>query len=400
VTAGVPSWYGALTALLEPIGARWGQGGDPVALRARRALDVPLAETWIHAASVGEASGLPPLLAEWRRRRPDETVALSAMTPGGRAALARLGDLEVTAPPYDAPGPARRAVRTSGLRRLVLLETEIWPAWIEAALSENARVAFVNARLSDRSWPMYRRIAGSLAPLLARVTAVAAQTEIDAGRWRSLGVPADRVRVTGNTKHEAMAAVEPPTAAEKAEARRRLDLDEGQVWCVWASLRPGEEQWLRKAMPLVPPGTRFLVVPRHPDRWRKAYRPGEGYGEVVWLLSLGVLPEALRACDLAIMGGTLARYGGHNPVEPAALGLPVVLGPSTENVREAAEALIAAGAARRVTDAADLAQAVGAWVCDADSLRVAGEAARRVVAGLAGASARTLDWLEARGFWA
>ena len=277
-----------------------------MALRARRALDVPRAETWIHAASVGEASGLPPLLAEWRRRRPHESVALSAMTPGGRAALARLGHLAVTAPPYDAPGPARRAVLASGLRRLVLLETEIWPAWIEAALSANARVAFVNARLSDRSWPMYRRIARSLAPLLARVTAVAAQTEIDADRWRSLGVPADRVRVTGNTKHEALAAVEPPTAAEKAEAQRRLDLDQGQVWCVWASLRPGEEQWLRKAMPLVPPGTRFLVVPRHPDRWRKAYRPGEGYGEVVWLLSLGVLPEALRACDLAIMGGTLA----------------------------------------------------------------------------------------------
>jgi len=400
VRDGVPGWYGALTTLLEPLGARWGQRGDAAALRARRGFDLPRADAWIHAASVGEASGVAPLVAEWRRRRPQERLVASAMTPGGRAALSRAGDVPVTAPPYDAPATARRAVRASGLRRLVLLETEIWPAWIAAALTEGVRVAVVNARLSDRSWPRYRRLAGALAPLLARLTAVAAQTETDAERWRHLGVPAERVRVTGNTKNEALAAVEPPSAAEKAEARRRLELDEGRVWCVWASLRPGEEQWLRQALPLVPPGTQFLVVPRHPDRWRKAYRPGESRREARWLLSLGVLPEALRASDFAVMGGTLERFGGHNPVEPAALGLPVILGPSTENVREGAHALIDAGAARRVSNAVELAQAIGAWVCHAEARREAGLAARRVAASLAGASARALDWLEARGFWA
>jgi 3-deoxy-D-manno-octulosonic-acid transferase len=396
--ARLPAWYGALATLLEPICVGWGQGGDTAAVRARRGLGVPRGDSWIHGASVGEVSGVPPLVAAWRVRRPGETLIASALTPGGRAALLRHGDLPVTAPPYDTLRAARRSVGGSGIRRLLLLETEIWPAWLAACSEAGVKVAVANARLSDRGWPRYRRLGSRLAPLVSKIVAVGAQSEMDAERWSQLGVPADRVRVTGNTKYEAASSLPPVNAAERERARRALGIDAHKVWCVWGSLRPGEEGWLEAALASAPEGVRFLVVPRHPERWRTRRRPGEN-GRATWLLALGVLPEAYRAGDFAVLGGTLEPYGGHNAVEPAALGLPVLLGPSIDNLREVAKALERSGGARRVSDAAELARAVAEWGRDDALRRRAGESARATAVSLGGASERVLDLLESRGFW-
>jgi 3-deoxy-D-manno-octulosonic-acid transferase len=395
----LPAWYGALTTILEPIAAGWGQGGDRAAVRARRGLDVPRGDSWIHGASVGEVSGVAPLLAAWRERRPGETVIASALTPGGRAALSHLGSLAVTAPPYETLRAARGSVRGSGIRRLLLLETEIWPAWLAACLEAGVRVAVANARLSDRGWPRYSRLRSRLAPLVSRFTAVGAQSEVDGERWRALGVPTERVRVTGNTKYEAAVALAPPSAAERAEARRRLGIETSKIWCVWGSLRPGEERWLERVMAGAPASLRFLVVPRHPDRWRARPRPGEAEGRAVWLLALGVLPEAYRAGDLAVVGGTLEPYGGHNAIEPAALGIPVLLGPSITSLRDAAAALEGAGGSRSVPDASELARAIAAWSTDEAARRTAGAGARAAALALGGASARVMDLLESQGFW-
>jgi 3-deoxy-D-manno-octulosonic-acid transferase len=394
----LPAWYGALATLLEPIAVGWGQGGDPAALRARRGLDVPRGDTWIHGASVGEVSGVPPLILAMRVRRPGETVIASALTPGGRAVLARQADLAVTAPPYDTLRAARRSVRGSGVRRLLLLETEIWPAWLAACSESGVKVAVANARLSDRSWPRYRRLGSGLAPLVSRLVAVGAQSETDAERWIELGVPRDRVAVTGNTKYEAASSLPPVNQAERERARRALGLDLHKIWCVWGSLRPGEERWLEAALAAAPEGVRFLVVPRHPERWRSKRRPGEN-GRALWLLALGVLPEAYRAGDFAILGGTLEPFGGHNAVEPAALGLPVLLGPSIDNLRDVASALERSGGARRVRDPGELARAIAEWGKDEALRRQAGERARATAVSLGGASERVLDLLESQGFW-
>jgi 3-deoxy-D-manno-octulosonic-acid transferase len=394
----LPVWYQALATLIEPIATSWGQGGDRAAVRARRGRDVPQGDSWIHGASVGEVSGMTPLVAAWRVRKPGEALIASALTPGGRAALQRQGGLAVTAPPYDTLGAARRSVLGSGIRRLVLLETEIWPAWLAACFEAGVKVAVANARLSDRGWPRYRRLRSRLAPLVSRLAAVGAQSETDAERWRELGVPGERVRVTGNTKYEATASLPPVDEAERARARRALGIDARHTWCVWGSLRPGEERWLEVALASAPEGVRFLVVPRHPERWRQRRRPGEN-GRALWLLALGVLPEAYRAGDFAVCGGTLEPYGGHNAVEPAALGLPVLLGPSVDNLRDAAVALERSGGARAVRDAKDLALAIAAWGKDESERRQAGERARAAAVSLGGASERVLDLLESRGFW-
>jgi 3-deoxy-D-manno-octulosonic-acid transferase len=395
----LPLWYQALATLIEPIATGWGQGGDRAAVRARKGLGVPRGDSWIHGASVGEVSGVAPLVAAWRVRRPSEALIASALTPGGRAALQRHGELTVTAPPYDTLRAARRSVRDSGIRRLLLLETEIWPAWLAACFESGVHVAVANARLSDRGWPRYRRLRSRLGPLVSRITAVGAQSETDAERWRELGAAAGRVRVTGNTKYEAAASLPAVNEAERARARRALGIDAHHIWCVWGSLRLGEERWLEVALASAPEGVRFLVVPRHPERWRARRRPGEN-GRAVWLLALGVLPEAYRAGDFAVCGGTLEPYGGHNAVEPAALGLPVLLGPSVDNLRDAAVALECAGGAVRVGDANQLARALADWGRDEAARRSAGERARAAAVSLGGASERVLDLLDQQGFWA
>lgn len=397
-----PWWYRALTGALEPWSARWGQEQDPAAIAARRGRALPPADTWIHAASVGEAAGVAPLVAEWRARRPDDGILLSALTPGGRRALAR--DLPahfVTAPPVESLGAARRALAPRSVRRLVLLETEIWPAWLAAALERDVRIAVANARLSDRAWRRYRRWASLFRPYLARFTAVAAQDALDAERWTALGVPAGRVRVTGNTKFDRSPACAPLADADRRAARRALGLDPGGVWCVFGSLRPGEQRWVAAALAAgAPHNLRALVVPRHPDLWGDPRRRvGEG-GPAVWLRQLGVLPQAYRAADFAVVGGTLEAYGGHNPVEPAALGLPVILGSSLENCRAAATALRTAGGALTVADPGELAAAAARWAADPVARAAAAAAAWRAAASLAGAAARTLDWFGESGLWA
>jgi 3-deoxy-D-manno-octulosonic-acid transferase len=349
---------------------------------------------------VGEAAGVPPLVREWAERRPDETLLLSALTPGGRLALARsLPGRPVTAPPVESLGAARRALAASGARRLVLLETEIWPAWLAAAGERGVRVAVANARLSDRAWPRYRRAAALFRPHVARLTAVAAQDGVDAERWAALGAPPSRVRVAGNTKFDRAPAAA-VGEAERRAARAALGLDPEGVWCVFGSLRPGEERWLAAALAAAAPlGLRALVVPRHPELWSDPRRRvGEG-GAAVWLLRLGVLPEAYRAADFAVVGGTLESFGGHNPVEPAALGLPVLLGRSVANCRAAAAALLAGGGAETAADPAALGAAAARWTADPSARRAAGEGARRAVATLGGAAARTLDWFAECGLW-
>jgi len=393
----LPGWYGALATFLEPLGARWGQGGDRAAWRARRGLDVPRGEAWIHAASVGEASGVAPLVAAWRARHPQDSLIASALTPGGRAALSKLAGVRVTAPPYETPACARRSVGASGITRLLLLETEIWPAWLAASLEAGVKIAVANARLSDRGWPRYQKLRSWLAPLVSRLTAVAAQSEIDAGRWRELGVPPERVRVTGNTKYESAAALAPPTAAEREAARRRFGLDDSDTVCVWGSLRPGEEKWL--ALALREESVRHLVVPRHPEQWRGRELPGQESGRAIWLLELGVLLDAYRAGDLAVMGGTLGPYGGHNALEPAALGLPVLLGPSTQNLGDVARALEQAGGAARIKNLSFLQDGILRWGHDAKARSLAAAGARQVASTLVGAAGRVIDHLESRGFW-
>jgi 3-deoxy-D-manno-octulosonic-acid transferase len=398
----VPWWYRALAGALAPLTARWGQRGDRQAIAGRLGRAGAPASLWIHAASVGEVVGAVPVAREVLRRHSAETLYLSAITPGGRAAWsAALEGWPTGAAPVESPAAVGRALACVAPRRLLLFETEIWPEWLASAWERGVQLAVANARISDRSWKRYRALSGLFREPLSRFSAVGAQTALDADRWVELGVPADRVRVTGNSKFDGLGEHPPEILSEGArrEARRRLGIDPDGLWWTWGSLRPGEEKWAERVIrELGDDAPGMLIVPRHPDRWRgDEIHPGNA--RVVWLRKLGILDEAYRAADLAVVGGTLGPYGGHNPAEPAVLGVPVFLGPWLANCREAAAALLSAGGAVLVENPIALSQAARPWIADSAARNAAGRAAREAVLGLAGASSRTVDWLEQRGYW-
>ena len=429
--------YVALTTAAEVLAAPWAlaaraRGGDRA---GRFGWGDTRGSTWIHAASVGEVNGATPLLRALAERRPSEDRLVSAGTPGGLAAWRR--ELERRAPggapvavaawPLDFPGAVRRAFERRGPRRLLIVETELWPNALAEALRRGVRVAFANARLSDRAWGRTRLLAGMFRPLLARVSACAAQTELDRDRWATLGVPREALVVTGNTKYDHGTIA--PDRTERARARAAAGLGEEVTVVAFGSVRPGEEAtlatiaralagWSRSARRPVA----LVAVPRHPERAREIaeglrrdgialadWRPGQPWpfatgdggadARVAWVPALGVLRDVFALADVAVVGGSFAPWGGHNAAEPAALGLPVVVGPHHTTTRDVVQALVARDGGRVVADGHGVVDAVAHWRATPEASARAGEAARRAVAGLAGASARTVSFLEVRGFW-
>jgi 3-deoxy-D-manno-octulosonic-acid transferase len=309
--------------------------------------------------------------------------------------------------PLDHPWCVARAFRRAPASLLVLVETELWPSWILGARARGAPRAIVSGRLSDRSFPRYRRFAPLLRPVLEALDAVGARSESDAARFAALGVPEARVEVTGDLK------LDPPT--EAPEPSPELAAAVGSVPLVVAgNTHEGEEEAALAAFAKVREAglaAALVLAPRHPERFeavarrvaergvpprrRSRLEPGPlAAGEVLLLDGIGELAGLYGAAAVVFVGGSLVPRGGHSLVEPVFAGRAPLFGPHTENTREAAAWLLAAGAGRRVADAAGLA---ALWV---DALRdPAGEAARgrRAAQALAphrGATRRSLALLE------
>lgn len=362
----------------------------------------PPAAAWIHAASMGEAGGVRPLVAALRAAAPGAALHLTATTRTGRARLSDLGDA-VSLAPFDAPEPLRRFLERVRPARVLIVETEVWPWWLEVAAARGIPVAFVSARLSARSLRGYRRLGRPLARLMAGVAGVLAQTDADAARWRELGVPAARVRVSGNLKDDGL-----PTPADRPAARAALGLDPARPLLVFGSLRPGEPAALAPVWQGLAADVRsrwqVAVVPRHPRAEARLRREARAAGlpdgaPWRWDARLGVLRDYWRACDVAVVGGSFAPYGGHHPLEPAATGAAVAIGPHHETQADSIARLVAHGAlpADPSLDAAraHLASLLGDGTARAAAMRsalAAAEAAR-------GATARTLDALREWAFW-
>jgi len=307
--------------------------------------------------------------------------------------------------PLDLPRAVDRVLAARGPRSLVLTETEIWPNLLAAAAARGVRSSVVSGRLSDRSWPRYRRFRTALAPAFATLTAVAARSERDAERFAALGVEPAAIRVTGNTKADTVG--EPPP---------RLDLpwERTAPVLVAASVHPGEESavWdLFTAARGADPAARLVVAPRHLDRaepWLRFLgeraslavrtRPArdDDRAEVLLLDTHGELRAALTGARAAFLGGTVRPVGGHSPLEAAAAGVLQVMGPHVDNVREEVETL-----ARRegcVTGEEEpRRRAVAAAFADEAYARARGDRARETLDAMRGASARTLAWLAERG---
>ena len=413
----MPMWfrllYSLLWALLLPLAfARiawrgrsnrgyWQHWGERIAVTLPRG---PF-DVWIHAVSVGEARASLPLIQALLAQ--GKQIIVTCTTPTGRAMLESALERTVTLRylPYDAPWLVSRFLRAVRPALGVLLETELWPGVCDAARRAGIPTWLVNARLSARSARGYDRGGSLTRAMLSCLTGIAAQTPAHGERFRALG--AENVHVTGNMKFDLAI----PEDVELRSAELAMHLTGGRAFWVAASTREGEEALLLDALaahPLRGVAT-AVIIPRHPERWDEVFATARSRGfrvarrtdvivaediEVIIGDSMGEMLAYCARARVVVMGGSLGGTGSQNLIEPCALGVPVVLGPSVFNFQQAAEEAIAAGAAVSVADAGAALNAVAQWIGDEPSRLTAGANARQFVAAHRGATERTLKLLQ------
>lgn len=361
---------------------------------------------WVHAASVGEVQVAAVLVKGLRTRFPSVPVLVTTFTPTGAARARALGPgIASRYLPYDLPGSVHRFFERVQPRLAVILETELWPTLYRQCQRRSVPLVIASARLSARSAGRYRHFGGLLKETLASAT-IAAQSEADAERFRSLGAAGARTRVIGNLKFD---FTPPPEIASRGQALRERIAAGRPIW-VAGSTREGEEAILVEAHPRVRtahPRALLVLAPRHPERFAEVAaelaaqgvdfrKRSEGVAttdttEVLLLDALGELLEFYAAADVAFVGGSLVPAGGHNLLEPASLGKPIVTGPHQFNGEEIARLLVERGAAAIVRDAGELSARVGAWLSDAAERERVGAAGRAAVESNRGALERLLD---------
>ncbi len=406
--------YRVLTALLVPVamvlltvrdrlsGKRRPSWSDRL---VRSAPSVDPNGLWIQAVSVGEVEVARRILSELPGPPDSLPVTLTATTATGLA-LARktLGNRVTVAPcPLDLKSPVCRFFDAVQPRALVLIETELWPEMLHQAKGRGVPIAIVNARLSDASFRRYRRFRWLLRPLLAPLTLVLARDESDARRFEALGVPPERVHVGGNVKYDLERDDTPLAWADDLPS-----MSAGRTIVVAGSTMDGEEALVLDALELLAtqgPRPFLILAPRHPERCdsvarlladrgletmrRSQWTPGDtGSCEVFLIDTIGELARAYGLATVAFIGGSLVQTGGHNPLEPAVWGVPVLTGPHVANFEEVYRELVAAGGARVVTDAGQLAAEITTLAGDETTRRQVGDVGRSVVDNNRGATAR------------
>jgi 3-deoxy-D-manno-octulosonic-acid transferase len=363
---------------------------------------------WVHSVSVGETRAALPLVQRMKSTYPEATILLTHMTASGREAGRELfGDGVVQAwLPYDLPFTVNRFLAHFRPAAGFLVETELWPNLIAQAHRQDVPVFLVNARMSERSAQRYARFSSLTRPMLQRLRGVAAQSPADATRLARLGAPTPIV--TGNLKYD----VNIPDNALTLGAEFRLRFGASRPVWMAASTRDGEEALILDAIARwpMPAGSLLVIVPRHPNRFavvaellRSRGMPFVRRSEnasvpadigVVLGDSMGEMSAYYAATDLAFVGGSLLPLGGQNLIEPIALGIPVLIGPHTFNFAEATAGAIAAGAARLVADADELARAVRDLLSDPSRRQAMRDAARTFHAAHRGAAQRLWNWLQ------
>ncbi len=339
---------------------------------------------WIHAVSVGEVQACAPLVSALRARHPQLPLTVTTFTPTGAARARALlgGAAQVRYVPYDLPGAVRRFFTRVQPRLAVIIETELWPNLYREAGRRRVPLVLASARLSARSAGRYRRLGTLIRATVAQAVVVAAQGAADAERFRALGAAADGTHVAGNLKFDF--ALPLRTAERGAQLRARY-APRRALW-VAGSTHGGEERALIEAQRLVAArhsGVLLVIAPRHPPRFAEvaallreagvsfvkrsqgeSARGAEQRCEVLLLDTLGELLDFYAAADVAFVGGSLVPAGGHNLLEPAALGVPILVGPDNSSGAEIARLLVTRGAAEVVSDGAALAARVSALIED------------------------------------
>ena len=306
---------------------------------------------WVHAVSVGEVLAVSELVSQLRQRFPQYRVVVSTTTATGqKLATKHFGEDSVFYFPLDFAFAIRPYLSALRPRLIVLAETEFWPNFLRLAHTSGGRVAVVNARISDRSLPGYRRFRRILKRVLLNVDLFLTQTAEDASRLREIGAPADRVQVSGNLKFDVSVPDPPPIVASL-----RSNFQQGGAGpvLVCGSTVEGEEGLLLRAFENVlasHPRAVMILAPRRPERfsevaqlleqlgirfWRRSLWSGDTIAGGVFLLdTIGELVSLYALADVAFVGGSLVPRGGHNIIEPAQHGVAIIVGNHTENFRD------------------------------------------------------------------
>jgi len=407
-------WYNLLLWLLLPLALLrlWWRGWRAPAYRERwrerlgwyGARSAPAA-VWVHAVSVGEVQAAYPLIRQTLAR--GLRVVVTTATPtGARRLYELLGELVMHRyAPFDLRPAVRGFLDHVAPRLVLVMETEIWPNLLAECARRGIPTLLINARLSARSARGYAWGGLYTCQVLRQFALIAAQSATDAARFVALGADPARVAVTGSIKFDLQL---PASLLDLTEALRRRWGCNRPVW-VAASTHEGEERVLLKVHEEVRahlPTALLVLVPRHPERFERvaalirrrhptfarhsAGMPCAPEVSVYLGDTMGELPILLAAADVAFIGGSLVPVGGHNPIEAAAAGVPVLFGPHGFNFFSVNQLLLAHQAARRVRDAQELSAALRKWLSDAAERARVGERGRQVVAAHRGALERSL----------
>jgi 3-deoxy-D-manno-octulosonic-acid transferase len=391
---------------------KYGAGlGERLGRIPRRLVAQPARPTiWIHAVSVGEVLAISGLATELTKRFSQHRVVISTTTDTGeKLARARFGEENVFYFPLDFAFAIRPYLRLLQPKLVVIAETEFWPNFLRLAHASGARIAVVNGRISDRSWPGYRRFRRLLTGVLQRVDLFLTQTAEDARRLVEIGAPPELVLATGNLKFDVPASAAPPIIASLRAAFEQAQT--GPV-IVCGSTVEGEEPLLLQAFINIlasHPRAVMVLAPRHPERfgevaellnqlgirfWRRSLWGGDPIlGGVLLIDTIGELAALYALADVAFVGGSLVPRGGHNIIEPALHGVPIVVGNHTDNFRDIVS-LFQSRDAVRVVGPAELPLVLMELISNSAERAELGRRAAETTRAQMGATQRTMQALE------
>jgi len=406
--------YNFAWRVAEPAGKWWLRGRPARATVLERLApamprDHAQGRVWVHACSVGEVATVAPLLPALEKAT-GRSCVLSASTPTGLDRAAKLSPDRCFACPLDHPRAVSRTLDQMQPAALVLMETELWPNLIMRSAACGVPVVIVNGRLSDKHFARYRRYRALLGPMFRALRGVGVQDDFYAARYAELGVDSERIEPTGNLKFDA-APIE-SDASDRTRLRAEMGIAEHAPVLVFGSTRPGDEALASACWATLrdeQPELRLVIAPRHVDRAeevlglfsepvlrRSAVASGAtSRGERVLLVdTVGELNRFYALASLAVIGGSFyVGVEGHNPLEPAGLGVPVVFGPHMANFEQPARALATVDGRARVSTPEDLYRALSDALKDPGELRRRGTLARGVVLEGRGAAERTAAWV-------
>lgn len=402
-------------------GAYWRRWGERLGWRFP---EMPEGGIVVHAVSMGEVNGVSALVRQLRQRWPQRPLLFTCTTPTGSQRILTLFPPEQVSQhgvyhcylPIDLPGAMARLYRRLKPSLVVVMETEIWPNFYHNAARRGVPLVMVNARLSKRSASGYRRYLPQARMALAELSGIAAQTEEDAQRFVVAGAAPERVVCCGNLKVDLQL---PDGIHQRAQLLAQYWGETRPVWLA-ASTHEGEETELlaiqRKLLQFQPQAL-LILVPRHPERFERVVqllrqenwhwvqhsrRDEAAHGISAWpgaqvlvVDAMGVLLEYAAAAQMIFVGGTLVPVGGHNPLEPAALAKPVVVGPWHESIHDLMRLLQEAGGATALASAAELEHTVLSWMQQPDTMAAMGQRAADWVQSQRGAVTRCLKLIEA-----